>query len=364
MAEFHCAYCGKYGYGESVSGPMGGTSRPKGWVQNKSWGFGIKYYCSKKCKLEDEGGDNSSSKSYYSEEKNHKDSDFMTAEQKIEMKRLELEEKRMEEKKKAKNAEERKIKSQKFKDKGWIFIAWLVEIDPVYAFSLFFWPLCCLLGPGMVKLIGIIPLFILVLLLIKDIAKLSWKVFAITCLLIFGLVCGVFYFLYGASSISDDQYINDEELLEGQSDDANEISDAVNISDALNEKNKTVGQIKNAIKMSEESSNNTTEENSDIGKKVELNRKQFIGNYEVKVKGLDTSAFPWYVSVNMENDKLIFDVTEGGTMHYSYEEKSVEEVKKGTKFNFKTIGVDADENGSYIFSFQKEDNSFVLVLIP
>lgn len=63
MADFHCAYCGKYGYGKPGSGPATGVSRPDGWLQNKSWGFGIKYYCSKKCKLADEGVSENSSQS-------------------------------------------------------------------------------------------------------------------------------------------------------------------------------------------------------------------------------------------------------------------------------------------------------------
>jgi len=55
MADYHCGYCGKYGYGKPGAGPMSTSSSPSGWVQNKLFGFGIKYYCSKKCKLADEG---------------------------------------------------------------------------------------------------------------------------------------------------------------------------------------------------------------------------------------------------------------------------------------------------------------------
>lgn len=63
MADYNCAECGKYGYGEPGSGPMTGSSRPNGWVQNRSFGFGIKYYCSNKCKKEAEGVSNSSKNS-------------------------------------------------------------------------------------------------------------------------------------------------------------------------------------------------------------------------------------------------------------------------------------------------------------
>lgn len=61
MADFYCAYCGKYGDGRTGQGPVSTPSKPNGWLQNKSWGFGIKYYCSKKCKLADEGIEDKSS---------------------------------------------------------------------------------------------------------------------------------------------------------------------------------------------------------------------------------------------------------------------------------------------------------------
>lgn len=60
MADFYCAYCGKLGDGRDGQGPVSTPSRPNGWLKNKSWGFGIKYYCSKKCKLTDEATSTSS----------------------------------------------------------------------------------------------------------------------------------------------------------------------------------------------------------------------------------------------------------------------------------------------------------------
>lgn len=47
MADFHCDHCGKLGIHTGQS--TGTGAKPNGWVQNKSWGFGIKYFCSNKC---------------------------------------------------------------------------------------------------------------------------------------------------------------------------------------------------------------------------------------------------------------------------------------------------------------------------
>lgn len=47
MSEFHCTHCGKYGVYRG--GASGSGAKPDGWVQNKYWGFGIKYFCSNKC---------------------------------------------------------------------------------------------------------------------------------------------------------------------------------------------------------------------------------------------------------------------------------------------------------------------------
>lgn len=51
MADFYCADCGKYGSCEKQSI----HSIPKGWVNNKTYGWGIKTYCSEACKRNAEG---------------------------------------------------------------------------------------------------------------------------------------------------------------------------------------------------------------------------------------------------------------------------------------------------------------------
>lgn len=58
MADFHCDYCGKLGIHTGQS--TGTGAKPNGWVQNKSWGFGIKYFCSNKC-MNDYNSKNSNS---------------------------------------------------------------------------------------------------------------------------------------------------------------------------------------------------------------------------------------------------------------------------------------------------------------
>ncbi|WP_395654762.1 hypothetical protein [Flavobacterium sp.] len=57
MADFYCADCGKHGSCEKQSI----HSIPKGWVNNKTYGIGIKTYCSEVCKRNAEGASKKSS---------------------------------------------------------------------------------------------------------------------------------------------------------------------------------------------------------------------------------------------------------------------------------------------------------------
>jgi hypothetical protein len=61
--EFICSYCGKSGYGTPGSGPMTAAIEPKGWVWNKSFGFGRKVFCSNKCLNEFNNGNASNNNS-------------------------------------------------------------------------------------------------------------------------------------------------------------------------------------------------------------------------------------------------------------------------------------------------------------
>jgi hypothetical protein len=220
MADFYCAYCGKYGDGRVGQGPVSTPSRPNGWLQNKSWGFGIKYYCSKKCKLADEGVISASEQNKASSSPSYSNSPVQkTAEQIRAEHEVEMEKERIRKETEAQEAAERKIKAQKYKDKGWPFIAWLIEINPIFTFCLFGYPFMFLLGPDVLKLIGIISLFVLISLLIKDVARMSWKGFSLILLLFFGLLIGFIMFIHKSNNENNELIDAELEQMEKSAND-------------------------------------------------------------------------------------------------------------------------------------------------
>lgn len=193
MANFKCAYCAKNGYGEAVGGPMSASSRPNGWLQNKSFGFGIKYYCSRRCKDFGEGvvindRDRISNSNLSPEQ-------ILTQSQvELESRRLNIEERRMRDEDERREAAERLVKSEKYKEKGWLFIAWLVKTNPVYLIPLFY-PILCVFFRGGIQLFGIISIVIFGMLLAKDLGKLSWEKFIVITILVLTVVSLGWYFI-------------------------------------------------------------------------------------------------------------------------------------------------------------------------
>jgi hypothetical protein len=71
MSDYSCYHCGKEGYKSGNYDPT-----PKGWVYNKSFGFGAKLFCSNKCLNEfnsqnSEKSNNSSEDNYTSKSNNN-----------------------------------------------------------------------------------------------------------------------------------------------------------------------------------------------------------------------------------------------------------------------------------------------------
>jgi hypothetical protein len=208
MADFHCADCGKYGYKDSSRGSTA-WHYPDGWIKAGSWPS-YKYFCSNKCKRTNEGVSTSSTQSKSSSSPSYSNPPIQkTAEQIRAEHEVEMEKERIRKETEAQEVAERKIKAQKFKDKGWPFIAWLVEVNPVFPIGLFTYPFLFLLGPDGLKLIGIISLFVLFSLLIKDLAKMSWKGFSLVLLVFFGLLIGFIMFIH-KSNQENNEFIDDE----------------------------------------------------------------------------------------------------------------------------------------------------------
>ena len=87
-----------------------------------------------------------------------------------------------------KEANQRKIKADVYRQQGRPLIAWLVELNPIYSLSILGAPLILCLGPGAIKIVGIIATIVMILLIVKDAAKLSWKLIGIV---IVGLIAGI-----------------------------------------------------------------------------------------------------------------------------------------------------------------------------
>lgn len=94
----------------------------------------------------------------------------------------------------AKDEAARKIKAEEYRKQGRPFIAWVVGMNPLFALALFGWPFFFCFAPGDLKLIGIITLVIFAFLFVKDLLKMSWKLFSIILVvLILSFVGLVFY---------------------------------------------------------------------------------------------------------------------------------------------------------------------------
>lgn len=92
-------------------------------------------------------------------------------------------------------------------------------------------------------------------------------------------------------------------------------------------------------------------------KKTAIDRKQFVGNYNVKmnIEG-DVSIF--YVNVTIVKGKLEFIVNEGGSINSYFEETSVKEIQKNIRYDFKAN--DLDNGSSRMYHFKKKGSRFEL----
>ena len=93
-------------------------------------------------------------------------------------------------------------------------------------------------------------------------------------------------------------------------------------------------------------------------KKKAVERKQFVGNYTVKMN-IEGNVSTFYANVSIEKGKLKFVVNEGGSMNAYYEETSVKEVKTNIEYHFKAKDLDNADN-IRTYRFKKKGNRFDL----
>lgn len=91
--------------------------------------------------------------------------------------------------------------------------------------------------------------------------------------------------------------------------------------------------------------------------KTVINRKQFIGNYTVKMN-IDGMNSTFYANVSIVKGKLEFIVNDGGSINSYYEETSVKEIQKNIQYDFKAN--DSDSGSSRTYHFKKKGNRFEL----
>ena len=91
--------------------------------------------------------------------------------------------------------------------------------------------------------------------------------------------------------------------------------------------------------------------------KTIVNRKQFIGNYTVKmnIEGMNST---FYANVSIVKGKLQIIVNEGGSINSYYEETSVKEIQKYIQYDFKANDLDSGNIRTY--HFKKKGNRFEL----
>lgn len=121
------------------------------------------------------------------------------------------------------------------------------------------------------------------------------------------------------------------------------------------ESRKNLGMIKTENGWEAISSKNkdTTASNN----KTVINRKQFIGNYIVKIN-IDGMNSTFYTNVSIVKGKLQFIINEGGSINSYYEETSVKEIQNNIQYDFKAN--DLDNGSSRTYHFKKKGNRFEL----
>lgn len=106
-----------------------------------------------------------------------------------------------------------------------------------------------------------------------------------------------------------------------------------------------------------EAINNKNKATATNSKTTVINRKQFIGNYTVKMN-IDGMNSIFYANVSIVKGKLQFIVNEGGSMNSYYEETSVKEIQKNIQYDF--MANDSDSGSSRTYHFKKKGNRFEL----
>jgi hypothetical protein len=103
--------------------------------------------------------------------------------------------------------------------------------------------------------------------------------------------------------------------------------------------------------------NNKNKVTATSNNKTVINRKQFIGNYTVKMN-IDGMNSTFYTNVSIVKGKLEFIVNEGGSINSYYEEIAVKEIQKNIQYDFKAN--DSDSGSSRTYHFKKKGNRFEL----
>ena len=95
----------------------------------------------------------------------------------------------------------------------------------------------------------------------------------------------------------------------------------------------------------------------DRNTKHAINREIFVENYAVKMKFKDSNP-TFYVTVKARKGKLSFNVNEGGTKEFNYDETSAKEITRNIEYRFEAI--DTDSGNNRIYCFKKKGNRFEL----
>ncbi|UUW11344.1 hypothetical protein NLG42_11170 [Flavobacterium plurextorum] len=119
------------------------------------------------------------------------------------------------------------------------------------------------------------------------------------------------------------------------------------------ESRKNLGMIKTENGWEAINNNARTPSNN----KTAINRKQFIGNYTVKMN-IDGINSNFYANISIVKGKLQFIVNEGGSINSYYVETSVKEIQKNIQYEFKAN--DSDSGNSRTYHFKKKSNRFEL----
>lgn len=123
----------------------------------------------------------------------------------------------------------------------------------------------------------------------------------------------------------------------------------------LTESSNSLGMIK--TENGWEAINNKNKATTTNNNKTVINRKQFIGNYTVKMN-IDGMNSTFYANVSIVKGKLKFVVNEGGSINSYYDEVSFKEIQKNIQYDFKAN--DLDSGSSRTYHFKKKGNRFEL----